>query len=120
VRIILPLLGLPVLGVVPLITGTVLAAQPLADNQMDRVTAGVSVTADANVPAPPLPGVPVPFCGGPCPPPAPPPNAPPSVQFSYMLTINGIGLPTDGTGIPTNGTDLPTNGISLQALLVRP
>ena len=31
---------LPVLAVVPLITGTAMAAQPLTDNQMDTVIAG--------------------------------------------------------------------------------
>jgi hypothetical protein len=37
------------LGVVPLMAGTALAAQPLTDNQMDGVTAGFSAfsTADA-------------------------------------------------------------------------
>jgi len=102
-RKILPVLGLPVLGVVPLMSGIAMAAQPLIDQQMDGETAGAAGTADAS--GPPLSGFTfITFCAGPCPP--PPPNAPPSAQFSYMLTINGIGL--------------PTNGISLQALLVRP
>jgi len=33
---------LPVLAVVPLITGTAMAAQPLTDNQMDTVIAGIA------------------------------------------------------------------------------
>ncbi|HUK11010.1 MAG TPA: hypothetical protein VLX09_24290 [Stellaceae bacterium] len=106
---------LPVLAVVPLITGTAMAAQPLNDNQMNAVTAGVYVLCGCpnavQLPPPPPGGsLTVP---PPSPPPPPPSNAPASAQFSYILTINGIGLSTNGTGVPTNG-------ISLQALLVRP
>ncbi|HUK11011.1 MAG TPA: hypothetical protein VLX09_24295 [Stellaceae bacterium] len=114
-RIILPLLGLPVLGVVPLMSGVAMAAQPLTENQMDRVAAGFAAytqpcdcvevltptptptptpTSTANEPVTPPPTAPfLTFCppGG-CPPPPPPANAPPSAQFSYMLTINGISL----------------------------
>ena len=65
-RIFAPLLGLPVLGVVPLVSGIAMAAPPLTDSQMDRVTAGfeaytspcdcaaivASVTAKLGSPAP--------------------------------------------------------------------
>ena len=106
---------LPVFGAVLLMTGTAMAAQPLTDNQMDAVTAGASGPNSGGGPGTVVAlGNFLTFCppGG-CPPPPPPPNAPPSAQFSYILTINGIGLSTNGTGVPTNG-------ISLQALLVRP
>jgi len=54
-RKILPVLGLPVLGVVPLMSGIAMAAQPLIDQQMDgeRRPAPLML-ADLRCPASPL------------------------------------------------------------------
>jgi len=88
-----------VLGLVLVMTGTAMAAQPLTDNQMNGVTAGYT-GPDPGGPNEPLPpGTILPpfitLCGIPldCGPPQPPPNAPPSVQFSYIsyfLTLSGV------------------------------
>jgi hypothetical protein len=77
----------------PFVAGVALAAQPvpLSDTQMEAVIAGASAGPCPGGEATcAISGVFFTFC--PCPPPPPPPGAPPSVQFSYILTINGISL----------------------------
>ena len=83
-----------VLGLVLLMTGTAIAAQPLADSQLDRVTAGFA-TADNGPPIVGIPFIPFPCASLGCGPPPPPPNAPPSAQISYIsfvFSLSGVGF----------------------------
>jgi len=111
-----------VLCLAPLMTGTAMAVQPLTENEMDAVIAGIanlptlygpgfadigggsnalSNAQAASQPAPtPAPYtayngcVPLP-CNNvnlPPPPPPPPPPPTPTQQFSILLSSNGIGL----------------------------
>ena len=86
-----------VLGVVPLMSGTVMAAQPLTENQMDGVTAGFATANEAALPLSEFAYTP----------PPPPPPTLTSILFAcvsrcdVLAAIQAGGPPAPAAATPT-------------------